>query len=98
MRDMKLTSLSWTKIASVAVLFGIISLAAWKAKVHFGGSTNTNQSLLRQSEQPVPLGWCISGGGNRAMFSAMGYAKAFYNGGILDDPSLQVVAGNSGGT
>eukprot|EP00957_Ditylum_brightwellii_P173344 13197888-Ditylum_brightwellii.AAC.1 len=99
MRDAKLTSLSWTKIASAAVLVGIVSFAARKAqKVHFGSSTNTNQSQPRQSEQPVPLGWCISGGGYRAMFSAMGHARAFYNGGILDDPSLQAVAANSGGS
>uniref|UniRef100_A0A7S4SGF2 Uncharacterized protein n=1 Tax=Ditylum brightwellii TaxID=49249 RepID=A0A7S4SGF2_9STRA len=99
MRDTKLTSLSWTKIASAAVLVGIVSLAAWKAqKVYLGSSTNTNQSLLWQSEQPVPLGWCSSGGGHRAMFSAIGYARAFYNGGILDDPSLQVAGANSGGS
>jgi hypothetical protein len=50
------------------------------------------------TKAPIPLGWCISGDGNRAMFSAVGYARAFYNGGILDDPSLQAVASNSGGT
>jgi len=50
------------------------------------------------TQQPVPMAWINSGGGTRAMFGATGFARALHNGGILDDPNLEAVASNSGGS
>jgi hypothetical protein len=41
--------------------------------------------------------WATAGGGWRAMAAGMGVARSLHRAGALDDPSLKIASGNSGG-
>ena len=53
------------------VLFLVVFLGSFAAKEVFWEIHHKNP----ESPETVTMGWCISGDGNRAMFSTIGYAK-----------------------
>mmetsp|Transcript_25787 Transcript_25787/g.60248 ORF Transcript_25787/g.60248 Transcript_25787/m.60248 type:complete len:725 (+) Transcript_25787:90-2264(+) len=46
---------------------------------------------------PSPVAWCTSGGGIRALSSAIGFARAFHKASLIESQHLKAVSCNSGG-
>ena len=84
------------------VYFGTLAAQEVYWKIHQESPTEppTPDPPTPAPPTPAPLGWAISGNGNRAMFGAMGFARAYDKSKLFANAGEQLaaVSSNSGGS